>query len=503
MDKTKILHTKSMLPTFILTIMITLGSFAQSYALKNIAIKRIEAEMLKNEFQNPPLDARPKLFWRWATGNFDLQQISIEMKESKEKGMIGFDIWDVGSLADLENKVPAESPFMGEDSVKAIVHTINEAGKYEMELGLIPASSWNNAGSCIEPRYGVMGILYTPIIVKENQTIHLKLPLPDLQKITGYGQKNLLDTLGNGLPTYYEEIAVLAIPKGKTNISNNEILNLSDAFSGEILVCQLPGGEWEITRYVSTDLDVSLKRPSPNSNGLMIDHFSKEAQQSHLKFLMDKLTPYFGNNFQNTTLKYLYNDSYEVKGSFRIPKMIEKTNENSLSMKIGETDFFEISGTWKLSFPKGFGAPQSAEFPQLISWTESSVPGIRYFSGIARYEIEFDFEKINKNKSFLLNPGDVKDLADIKLYGDNLGVIWHPPFEMDITNHLREGKNQMAIEDANLLNKHLVGDDKLPGKRRVTNTNIVKGPIAWMKPWDEVPLKEFGLMETVVIKTIN
>ncbi len=73
-----------------------------------------EKSPLQSHFENPPFDARPKSFWTWANGNFDLDQISLEMKEAHEKGMGGYDIWDVGNLSDLENKVAAGPPFMGD-----------------------------------------------------------------------------------------------------------------------------------------------------------------------------------------------------------------------------------------------------------------------------------------------------------------------------------------------------------------------------------------------------
>lgn len=61
---------------------------------------------LKENFQDPPIAARPRAYWVWVNGNFDLQRITYELKEAKAKGMGGYDIWDIGAYSDPENKIP-------------------------------------------------------------------------------------------------------------------------------------------------------------------------------------------------------------------------------------------------------------------------------------------------------------------------------------------------------------------------------------------------------------
>src|SRR5690606_36967646 len=56
--------------------------------------------------------------------------------------------------------------------------------------------------------------------------------------------------------------------------------------------------------------------------------------------------------------------------------------DNSLHEKV-------LEGAWEVFFSEGWGAPERVVFPELKSWTESLVEGIRYFSGTARYEKQF------------------------------------------------------------------------------------------------------------------
>jgi hypothetical protein len=50
----------------------------------------------------------------------------------------------------------------------------------------------------------------------------------------------------------------------------------------------------------------------------------------------------------------------------------------------------EITGAWNLSFPPNWGAPPTVTLDKLISWTDHTNDGVRYFSGTATYEKEIE-----------------------------------------------------------------------------------------------------------------
>lgn len=120
-------------------------------------------DKLASNFSDPPKEARPKALWTWLNGNVDLASLSYEMEEAKDKGLGGFDIWDVGMLVDPDSIVPKGAPFMSTESVKAIAHALKEAEKYDMEMGLTISSSWNAGGSWVEEKHGVMGLFRSSI----------------------------------------------------------------------------------------------------------------------------------------------------------------------------------------------------------------------------------------------------------------------------------------------------------------------------------------------------
>ena len=158
---------------------------------------------------------------------------------------------------------------------------------------------------------------------------------------------------------------------------------------------------------------------------------------------------------------------------------------------------FELKGAWQLAFPKGWGAPQQASFPELISWTKAAQPGIKYFSGIATYTQVFSFVgKAGSNERIYLDLGDLSKVAEVWLNNRPLGITWSKPYSFDVTGLLKNGKNMIRIEVANTWSNRLIGD-ALTGEK-FTNTNIT---MVGKVPWARMPLQEAGLMGPVTLKT--
>ena len=69
-------------------------------------------------------------------------------------------------------------------------------------------------------------------------------------------------------------------------------------------------------------------------------------------------------------------------------------------------------------------------FPELISWTESEMEGIKYFSGTGTYKKSFEYDVDNspdENKKIFIDLGDVQKVADTWLNGEHLGITWAKP----------------------------------------------------------------------------
>ncbi len=137
-----------------------------------------------------------------------------------------------------------------------------------------------------------------------------------------------------------------------------------------------------------------------------------------------------------------------------------------------ESPAAQLSGPWQVRFQTGRGAPETATFSQLTSWTENPEPGIKYFSGTATYQNAFNLAKPNKAGRYILDLGEVKNLAEVMVNGQNMGTAWKKPFRLDITEAVKKGKNTLEIKVTNLWVNRLIGDAQPDTKNKITFTTI-------------------------------
>ena len=147
-------------------------------------------------------------------------------------------------------------------------------------------------------------------------------------------------------------------------------------------------------------------------------------------------------------------------------------------------------------------------FPDLVSWTDSKIESIKYFSGIAKYVKTFQYginSSTKKNQKLYLDLGDMSKMAHITLNGNDMGVIWAKPYRVEITEYLKAGDNILEIEVANTWSNRLKGDAVKEEKYTYTNikATLIDGLNEIKVPWKDVPLLKSGLLGPVKIITLQ
>ena len=100
-----------------------------------------------------------------------------------------------------------------------------------------------------------------------------------------------------------------------------------------------------------------------------------------------------------------------------------------------------VAGPWEVSFPPHAGAPEKATFNELISWSQHTDPGIKYFSGAATYSRSFALSPgmLGHSHRVYLDLGKVDVMAHVTLNGKDLGIVWKPPYLVDISEAAQPG----------------------------------------------------------------
>jgi len=73
-----------------------------------------------------------------------------------------------------------------------------------------------------------------------------------------------------------------------------------------------------------------------------------------------------------------------------------------------------------------------------------------------------------------LDLGRVRELAEVKVNGKSCGIVWCPPWRVDVSDAVKPGENKLQIEVVNFWPNRIIGDAALPIDQHFTRTNIRK-----------------------------
>ena len=189
----------------------------------------------------------------------------------------------------------------------------------------------------------------------------------------------------------------------------------------------------------------------------------------------------------------------------------------------------DLAGPWTVHFDPKWGGPESIAFEKLEDWTKRPEEGVKFYSGKATYVREFELsvvsgqwsavggpaaengphpnplpkgEGANENSPrpqagegagrLFLDLGVVKNIAQVRLNGKSLGVVWTAPWRVEITDVVKPTDNRLEIDVVNLWPNRIMHDWTLPLEKRLTKTNVTY-------PKDQ-PLLPSGLLGPVTLQ---
>jgi hypothetical protein len=207
-------------------------------------------------------------------------------------------------------------------------------------------------------------------------------------------------------------------------------------------------------------------------------------------------------------------------GHGRLEAEVQASGNYELKLSNGRTCAFradglpaplELSGPWDVRLPANLDVPAHLALEKLTSLTEHPNEAVKYFSGTATYERTFDLpaDQLGAGKGLLLDLGRVEAMAEVLLNGQDLGVLWKPPFVIDISGAAKPGANRLEVRVTGTWRNRLIGDTKYPSG--FPGSGSASGTQQQFKPYLGVGLKlnrdeapaPFGLIGPVQVRSIQ
>lgn len=107
--------------------------------------------------------------------------------------------------------------------------------------------------------------------------------------------------------------------------------------------------------------------------------------------------------------------------------------------------------SWTLTFPQ-----RTLNMDGLQDYTASQFEDVKYFSGTCVYTAEFDLDSVSPDAE--LDLGRVCDLCELKVNGQDMGVLWRAPFKASVGGVLKKGRNVVEVKLVNVWVNRLIGD---------------------------------------------
>lgn len=198
-------------------------------------------------------------------------------------------------------------------------------------------------------------------------------------------------------------------------------------------------------------------------NGSLFIVFRKKAEEDHVVSMNGPVKPEVVIQ-KEKSMKVIIWESGDY--SFNISNGDEKKISATVDSPV------ELTELWEVSFEQEKSTPIKTTFEKLVLWNEHSNPWIKYFSGTAIYQKSFSLTEEQATKKVRLQLGKVFNISRVWLNGNDLGVIWTAPWQIDLTNAIKPGTNELKIEVTNCWSNRLIGDASLSSEKRSTNTNV-------------------------------
>jgi alpha-L-rhamnosidase len=260
---------------------------------------------ISTAFANPPNDARPMMRWWWFGPAVEKPELARELRAMKAGGIGGVEIQPVYAL-ELDDPATGfrNYPYMSKEFLDRVAFTAQTTHELGLRLNLTLSSGWPYGGSYVPVTDAASRLRVVADALPQGAA---SLPVPSIRN----GEKLLAAFVAAGTTQKYD--AEHAKQLSTTDFSKIESFRLTVPDDDR-------DGKHVALFFISSRTGQQVKRAAVGAEGFVLDHFSMEAIQNHLKTIAGPLIAACGTNVPYS----VFSDSLEVYESDWTPDFLDE-----------------------------------------------------------------------------------------------------------------------------------------------------------------------------------
>lgn len=416
---------------------------------------------LQKTFLSPPDEARPRVWWHWMNGNITKEGIRKDLLWMQRAGIGGIHHFDAGLYTPqiTEQKLDYMTPAWQE----AFGYAVHLADSLGMELAVASAPGWSaTGGPWVKPQDAMKKLTWREMILEGGKLFSGQLLAPYTE--TGpFLNVTAISSFPSGVehsvPSYYKDIAVLAIRLSPKERSLKEMQAKVTS----------SGGQFNIQQLTDNDLQTFSSLPIDTTNGYAwIQYTFLEPQtiravslaETRLRYNFEANPPECPNSLWASEDGILFKEVAKIPlGVERQTITIPPTTAKYFQVRIEnpkEDDFFAFMG---ISNP----APLFTNVSEFILYT---VPRINHSEEKTGFAAPHDMEQYPTPCTTTDDVTAIQDVIDLTDLVDETGhLTWNVP----------EGKWKVIR-----MGYSLIGKENHPAPPEATGLEVDKmNPEAW------------------------
>ncbi len=257
---------------------------------------------LREQFAHPPDDCRIMMRWWWFGPAVTKPEIRRELEQMKQGGIGGVEIATLYPLAldDAQSGV-RNLPYLSDEHIDALRFAATEARKLGLRVDITLGSGWPFGGPHV-PVTQAAGQLRVETIAIPAGTRSIAMPAM---------------SAGEGL------IAIFMVPGTKDHPDFREAKQVEmTAVEDSRLIVPAKNSPRVVVVFISSRTGMMVKRPAVGAEGLVLDHYDKNAIETHLRAVGDRLVEAFDGHppyavFSDSLEDYGSNWTEDLLGEFQ------------------------------------------------------------------------------------------------------------------------------------------------------------------------------------------